>query len=205
MLSLNSTSPCKPKPACRPSSLPGALVAVVLICSFFISELRAAEPELPEYKLKAGFLYNFAKFVTWPANAFATPQMPITIGVLGVDPFGPVLPRILQSKTVNGRPLEIQYFSRVEDLKHCHVLFISRSEKDRYPAILASIQGRSLLTVSEIERFAHNGGMINLVVVQESVRFEINLQAAERAGLQVSSKLWGLGTLVKGGPAKPEK
>ncbi len=100
--------------------------------------------------------------------------------------------------------MEIQYFSRAEDIKDCHVLFISRSEKDRYPAVLAAIQGRSVLTVSEIDRFAHNGGMINLVVVQESVRFEINLQAAEQAGLQVSSKLSGLGTIVKGGPAKPE-
>src|SRR2546421_7829731 len=111
-------------------------VLALLSCSFSVA---AAEAELPEYKLKAGFLYNFAKFVTWPEKAFPSAHTPLVIGVLGNDPFGPVLPKTLAGKTVNGRPLEIQYFKRLEEIKNCQILFISPSEKERYSAVLAAL------------------------------------------------------------------
>src|SRR5258707_2795151 len=133
----------------------------------------AADDEFHEYKLKAALVYNFAKFVTWPTNSFATAESPMIVGILGEDPFGPSLQRTLKSKTANGRPFTIKHLTPKEDPKDCHILFISRSEKERIPSILAALKGQSVLTVSEVEKFAHNGGMINLLVVQESVRFEI--------------------------------
>jgi hypothetical protein len=157
---------------------------------------RSAE-EFPEYQLKAAFLYNFARFVTWPTNAPVDTTTPVTIGILGTDPFGPLLRDTVQGKTVNGRKIVVTQLARDEKPTGCHILFISRSEKERIPSILESVKGQSVLTVSEVDQFAQGGGMINLIVVSQSVRFEINLQAIERVGLQVSSKLVGLGVRVK--------
>jgi YfiR/HmsC-like len=157
---------------------------------------RSAE-EFPEYQLKAAFLYNFARFVTWPTNAPVDTNSPVTIGILGTDPFGSLLRDTVQGKTVNGRKIVVTQLARDERPTGCQILFISRSEKDRIPSILESVKGQSILTVSEVDQFAQVGGMINLIVVSQSVRFEINLQAIERVGLQVSSKLVGLGVRVK--------
>jgi len=188
---------------------PARLATLVVIGALgalsFLRPARAGVDEFPEYKLKSAFLYNFAKFVTWPAQSFATPETPMTIGILGDDPFGPLLNETIKNKTVNGRPILIKHLTRNDAAKDCHILFISRSEKERIPAILASLKGKSILTVSEVDKFAHNGGAINLLVVQESIRFEINLQAAEQAGLQVSSKLWGVGIVIKADSNKENK
>jgi hypothetical protein len=182
--------------------LVASLVALMLSG---LSMRLVAREEFPEYQLKAAFLFNFAKFVTWPERAFASPDTPLTIGIVGDDPFGPLLRDIVVGKTANGRRIQVKNLRRDDKPGDCHILFISRSEKDRVQDILASIQNRNVLTVSEVERFAHSGGVINLVVVAESVRFEINPQAAERAGLQVSSKLVGLGIIVKTDPRKEGK
>jgi hypothetical protein len=160
------------------------------------STARAAD-EFPEYQLKAAFLYNFARFVTWPTNSTTDTSTPVTIGILGTDPFGSLLRDTVQGKTVNGRKIVVTQLARDEKPAGCHILFISRSEKDRIPSILDSVKGQSVLTVSEVDQFAQGGGMINLIVVSQSVRFEINLQAIEHVGLQVSSKLVGLGIRVK--------
>src|ERR1051326_4432727 len=178
----------------------GVFLLLLLLPGVLCSSRLGARDEFPEYQLKAAFLYNFAKFMTWPTNAFSDAGTPLTIGLLGDDPFGPRLKDTVQGKTVNGRSIVLRPLKRDESPKGCHILFISRSEKERIPAILASVEGQSILTVSEVERFAHNGGMINFVVVSESVRFEMNVQAAERAGLQVSSKLAGVGIMVKPEP-----
>jgi hypothetical protein len=162
----------------------------------FSPAARAAE-KFPEYQLKAAFLFNFAKFVTWPDKAFAAPDTPLTIGILGTDPFGSSLRETVAGKTVNGRKIAIKPLSRDDTLSNVHLLFISRSERDRLPAILAALEGQSVLTVSETERFAHIGGMINFFVQAESVRFEFNPPAAERAGLRVSSKLASVAVVVK--------
>lgn len=162
----------------------------------FVPVVRSAE-EFPEYQLKAAFLYNFARFVTWPTNAPVDTATPVTIGILGTDPFGSLLRDTVQGKTVNGRKIVVTQLARDEKPTGCQILFISRSERDRIPAILDSVKGQSILTVSEVDQFAQGGGMINLIVVAQSVRFEINLQAIERVGLQVSSKLVGLGVRVK--------
>lgn len=177
----------------------GVLSLWLLMCGIISPCPLHAAPshEFPEYQLKAAFLYNFAKFVTWPTNAFESDDSALTIGIVGDDPFGPLLPTTLAGKTVNNRKLIIQHFNRDDTITGCQLLFISRSEKDRIPAILSSLKGKSILLVSETDQFAQRGGMINLLVVGQSVRFEINPDVIEKAGLKVSSKLGGLGIVIK--------
>jgi len=159
------------------------------------------QDEFQEYQLKAAFLYNFAKFITWPSNAFPTANAPLTIGILGEDPFKELLSDVLLDKTVGGRQLAIKHFKAGDVVEGCQLLFISRSEKERAASTLASLQGKSILTVSEFDHFANQGGMINLIVVDKSVRFEINPETAEKARLKISSKLGSMGIVVKTEPS----
>ena len=153
-----------------------------------VSSARAQRPT--EYQVKAAFLYNFARFVEWPPRAFDSADAPVVIDVLGQDSFGPTLDRTVRDKTVRGRRLNIQRFHRLEEgLTRCHILFISRSEKDRLEEIWRFLGSSSVLTVGESDRFANAGGMVNFILQQHRVRFEINADAAVRAGLKVSSRL----------------
>jgi YfiR/HmsC-like len=143
----------------------------------------------PEYQVKAVFLFNFAQFVDWPAKAFPDPAAPLTIGVLGDDPFGTYLDETVRGEKANGRPLMVQRYRRVTDIKTCHVLFISRSENDRLDQILSALRGRNILTVGESEDFALRGGMIQFIKEKNKIRMRINLEAVTTANLKVSSKL----------------
>ena len=148
-----------------------------------------------EYEVKAAFLYNFAKFTEWPMEQ--DPGTPIVIGVLGEDPFGEVLEHTIRGKQVRGRALTIKRFRKVEDpLKSCHILFIS-SESATASRALKFLQGARVLTVGESRAFCSLGGTINFVLDHRRVRFEINVAAAERAGLKLSSKLLKLAKIVE--------
>ena len=149
--------------------------------------LQAAAPT--EYQLKAVFLFNFAQFVDWPQESFPEAQMPLVIGVLGEDPFGTYLDEIVSGETVNNRRLEIQRYRRVDEMKTCHILFISQSESKRLEQIVADVKGRSILTVSDAVGFARYGGMIRFVTEKNKLRLRINLEAATAANLTISSKL----------------
>jgi len=159
-----------------------------------------AQSEPPtEYQIKAAFLYNFAKFVEWP-DAFADPHAPIVLGIVGEDPFGSVLDKIVLGKTVNDRGLVIKRLKEGPDLRNCHILFVSSSERKHMPQILESLQGSSVLTVGETDRFAQSGGVINFILEENKVRFEINSETAARAGLKISSKLLALARIVANQP-----
>jgi len=142
-----------------------------------------------EYQIKAVFLFNFAQFVEWPANSFADPQSPLVIGVLGRDPFGAHLDEVVAGETINQRPLVIQRYRRVEEIKTCHVLFISQSESTRLEHIFAHLGGRSILTVGDGEAFAQRGGVIRFLMEKSKIRFRINLTAAREMNLIISSKV----------------
>jgi uncharacterized protein DUF4154 len=139
-----------------------------------------------EYQIKA---FNFAQFVEWPVTAFAGPSSPIVIGVLGESPFGAYLDETVLGEKVNNRAVEVQRYSRVEDIKTCHILFISRSEASRLEQVLASLKERSLLVVGDGDDFARRGGMIRLATLQNKIRLIINVDAAQAANLTISSKL----------------
>ena len=154
-----------------------------------LRDLPAQPTSAGEYQLKAVFLFNFAQFVEWPPQAFPDRQAPLVIGVLGEDPFGAYLDETVRDEKVNNRPLAVQRYRRVEEIKSCHVLFISRSETDRLEQILAGLKGRSILTVGDAEGFAQQGGMIRFVNEKNKIRLRINLDAAKAAKLTISSKL----------------
>ena len=153
--------------------------------------------EAPEHQVKAAFLFNFAKFVEWPAKAFTSTNTPLVFGVCGHSPVTADLRAAVQGRTLNGHPLECREVSAPNEMKACHVLFVPRGDAGRMKQILDSLDSASVLTVGESERFIEAGGMINFVLENDRMRFEINNGAARHAGLKISSKLLSLATVVK--------
>ena len=141
-----------------------------------------------EYQIKAAFLYNFAKFVEWPDTALSNDSDALNVCILGDDPFGDAIESI-KGKTVKGKKVIIKNYTSIEDIKECHVLFICSSEKKKLTSILMDVRNLHVLTVSDMEEFCGHGGMINLIPVNNRIGFEINLSAAHRAGLNISSQL----------------
>lgn len=154
--------------------------------------------QAPEYALKAAFLFNFAKFVEWPGDVFPGATSPIVICVLGEDPFGDALSS-LRGKTANGRPIAIRYAATLGELERCHLLFVSASEKANLPKILHTTKGWRTLTVGDMNGFLQSGGIINMVKEEDRIGIEINLEAAQRSHLKISSKLLALAKIVKPG------
>lgn len=153
-------------------------------------------------KVKAAYVYNFAKFVEWPAGAFEKHESPFVIGILGDDPFGPILDRTVKNKQIAGRNIKIQRFQWHDQeqrnaLRTCHVLFISTSEQNHLSDVLAAVKGSPVLMVSDLERFAHRKGMIGFVLENGRIVFEINQQSLSEAGLRASSKLLKLARVVQ--------
>jgi hypothetical protein len=165
---------------------PRRTVSVVLL---LLSALASSARPLTESEVKSVFLLNFAKFIEWPPEAYSDARAPMVIGIVGEDPFGEALPRILKGQTAQGRNLEIRYFQPEEDFGACQIVVLSRSVSVQTPEILQRLRGRPVLTVSEKDDFPRQGGVIGFALVDKSVRFDINSKAAERAGLKPSSKL----------------
>lgn len=155
-----------------------------------------AQSSPSEYEVKAAFLFNFAKFVEWPEDSFADSYSPIVIGILGQDPFSGALDHTIGGKTVNGRALMVKRLAQGQDARACHILFVCSSERKRLSQILASLGGTSVLTVSDMDDFAYAGGIINFVLENSKVKFQVNATAAARARLRISSKLLTLARKV---------
>jgi YfiR/HmsC-like len=146
-----------------------------------------------EYDVKAAFLYKFASFVDWPEPAR---NEAVGICIVGRDPFGSALERVVEGKTIGGRAFVVR---RLKDWKAgapCHILFIGGSDPQRLRAVLGQVRHEPILTVGDIPGFCESGGGINLMVVDSKVKLEINVDATARSGLQVSSKLLSLARIV---------
>ncbi len=150
-----------------------------------------------EYQVKAAFLYSFAKFVEWPPQAFPNPSAAIGICVLGTDPFGNFLEDAVTGKTVGGRPLVVYRLTDLPAAHECKILFIAASERLRMPTLLASVATLDLLTVGDTAEFTVQGGAIGLRRDGERIRLSVNLTAAEKAKVRISSRLLSLATIVK--------
>ncbi len=159
-------------------------------------------PDSSEYLIKAGFIYNFAKFVEWPSAAFAQPDSPIVIGVLGTDPFGSVLDRLVQDKKIGPRGFVVRRYKwgkdlkDLKDLRDCKILFVSASEKAHADEIIQLVKWLPILTVGETPGFAERGGVIRFTVEDNRVRFEVNVDAAHQADLNISSRLLTLAKII---------
>lgn len=163
--------------------------------------LAGAEPvTAPEFALKAAYLCNFPEFALWPEKAFGATNSPIVLGILGDDPFGPVLDKVAGGRNINGRALQIRRLKTPVGAKECHLLFVAPSEMRKLPEILGLLDQAPVLTVGDADRFAQRGGMINLRLDGKKLRFEINLAAAEQAGLKIKAQFLKLGAIVETGP-----
>ena len=151
---------------------------------------------LQEYTVKAGFLYNFPKFVEWPAGALTDASF--VLCVVGADPFEAVLDG-LNGKLVGGRPLVVKRYSAAGPLARCQILFVSDSEKRKLGQILAAIGKAPVLLVGEMENFTRLGGMIQFVTTDKGIQFEVNIETARQHGLQFSARLLQLASTVIGG------
>ena len=171
-------------------------IAAILLCLARPAPAQES-PELPEYVLKAGFLYNFAKYVDWPVAAFDREDSPIVIGIAGRDPFGPDLEKTFQGKAVKGRPFLIERFTEPADIRRCHMLFVAKTDKARRAEILASASKWPVLTVGEEEGFARSGGATCILIENAKPRLEVNPEAAEKAGLTINAKLLKAATIVR--------
>jgi len=149
-----------------------------------------------EYEIKAAFLYDFAKFVEWPSSAFSDPKQPFGICVFGRDPFGHALEDALLDKTIGDHPVILGRAKQISDLVGCQIVFISGTESPRLPEILSRSRRHGALLVGETEGFAAAGGVVQFVLDQNRVRFAINPDAADRAGLKISSKLLALALII---------
>jgi hypothetical protein len=142
-----------------------------------------------EYQLKAVFLYNFAQFTDWPESAFADTNTPIVIGIFGVDPFGPALQDTIKGETVRGHPLAIQHYRRADEIKACHILFVSQSEARHTNEFVRSLKGKPILTVADADEPSTSDAVIRFVLENNKVHFRINQESAAAANLVLSSKL----------------
>ncbi len=162
--------------------------------------VSAQSNPLSEYEVKAAFLYHFAQFVEWPPEeTFKGAGSPLTYCTIGEDRFHGALDAALNGKTIGARSFRVQHLKQPQEIQRCQVLFIGAEEKNLLPAILAGVKGSSVLTVGESEHFVQEGGMIGFLLEENKIRFEVNLEAAERAKLKMSSRLLELAKTVIGG------
>lgn len=154
----------------------------------------ADEAQVSEYRVKTAFLYNFSRFVSWPATAMQE-RNDFSVCVIGSDPFGEQLDK-LTGKSVHSRTLVITRLDSIARLYSCHLLYIS--DDADLEKVLSVVRQQPVLTVSDMKNFTEQGGIIQFQLVQNKVRFRINAGAASSAGLTISSKLLSLAVDVSG-------
>lgn len=174
-------------------------IAAILVCAALAlpSWAQSADGDNSEYLIKAGFTYNFAKLMDWPAGAFAAPNSPIVIGVLGTDPFEGTLDQVLKGKQANGRDFVVKHLKWGMDYRDCEILFIGGSESAHVEEILRTVRSLPILTIGELPGFAERGGIINFILEDNRVRFEVNVDAAKQANINISSRLLSLAKIVQ--------
>jgi hypothetical protein len=168
-------------------------VLLGLLLALCLPDAAGSASVAEEYELKAAFLYQFTKYVSWPSAAAG----PVSICVLGDDPFGRTLDETLADKSAKGEPIVVKRLRSASEVGSCRILFVSRSEQARLDSTLAALHGHATLTVSELSGFPSRGGMINLKVVDDRIKLEINPGNAERAGLKIRSELLRLADVVR--------
>lgn len=180
-----------------------ALILAVIVGRLFFGATAAPAQGFSEYDIKAAFLYNFGKFVQWPANTFASTNAPMTIGIYGDDPFHGNLASVINGRSINGHAVVSRPVT-FNELKTCQILFICASEQKNIDGILKELDDAGVLTVTENLDPFKSGVMINFVLQNDQIRFEINDAAARRVGLKISSKLLILATRTTMSQKNPE-
>jgi hypothetical protein len=172
-----------------------AMVLAALIGAPGPLNAASGSPRSPEYLIKAAYLYNFAMFVEWPADAFASSESPIVIGVVGSDPFGWALDRTVQDKRIGKRRIVVERLTPTQDPRHAHIVFVGDADNARLNDLNDRLKGASTLVVTDDQ--AGQRSAIAFVVTDNKVGFEVNLEPARRARVTISSKLLTLARTVR--------
>ena len=176
---------------------PTTLILLVLACVAAIGLPAPVHGDEPtEYQIKAAYTYKFAKFVEWSTDVLDDDDTLVQICVLGENPFGTILEEMVSEKTIYGRPISVVYKTDSSQKVSCNVVFIPRAEVDGCDRILRTLEGREILTISDIDDFAERGGMIGLYQEGQKIRFEISSDNLKAGGIRVSSKLLRLDRIV---------
>ncbi len=181
-----------------------AVITLALVAVSFVPNSLAQGSSPTEFQVEAAYLYQFGNFVTWPSSAQAEHPKQFTICVLGRDPFGSALDEMVKGSAIGGLPILAKRIASAKDATSCRVVFLSSSEDRHLEADMDDLHGSSVLTVSSIPDFDSRGGMIQFVLIDRRVRFEINLAAAQKAGLKLSSQLLKVAVVVRGGRGSKE-
>jgi hypothetical protein len=175
-----------------------------IVCSLLVflsfvwtgGSCRAADAKSKEYQLKAAFIYNFAKFVQWPAQSFTAADSPIIIGVYGSNPFGNELLNTVKGRKINGRGIQVRSVNSAAAARQTHLLFVSTKEVGNFSSARNSI-GHGILVVGESQSISNQGGTIIFNLVGDKLRFEINMAVADRSGLKISAQLQKLASAIR--------
>jgi hypothetical protein len=152
-----------------------------------------------EHRVKAAFLYKFAGYVDWPAASFADAGTPITIGVVGAESLASELSAVVAGRTINNRNLAVRRLRAGDSLAGVHILFVGSAESSRLGQLARNAQTHAVLTVTESEGALDQGSMINFIVADRRVRFEVALDSAEKSGIRLSSRLLAVAQQVRTG------
>lgn len=163
---------------------------------FLLCGTLAPAQVVSESQIKAAYLYNFAKFIEWPAGAFVAPNFSLLLCVFGENSVGADLGGIVRGKSIAGHPVVTMLIQNTEQARNCHIVFISSYQKRQTKEVLESLRGASVLTVGEDENFIEQGGMINFVLRDERMQFEVNARAAEQAHIIISFRLLSVARAV---------
>jgi hypothetical protein len=174
-------------------------LALAINSLLMVAAAWGQNPKPTDYQVKAAYLYNFGRFVEWPAN-IASKSDPFTVCVLGKDPFGPILDHAMAEETIGGKSIVAKRISSPQESADCQILFLSSTEEGRLNKILEATNKEAVLTVSDMPQFSERGGMIQFILDGKRVRFEVNLTAAQNAGLALRSELLRVATVVKRNP-----
>lgn len=175
------------------------LWAILFGLAIFCGSLQStgADTAVPrEHLIKAAYLYNFAKFVQWPDIAFNSSQTPFKIAVVGDVEFESALSEI-ENKTINSRKIVLDQLEATNGLDNYHLVFLSRSLDDKIDQIVSQLAGKAVLTISDVNNFSRMGGIIHLYEMDHKIRFNVNMEAADRNQLKISSKLLKLARVVE--------
>lgn len=183
-----------------------SLVLFLLVLSLVpgIAPAPAADGQLPaeiEYQIKASFVYTVAKFVDWPQDAFRSAGEPLTLGVLADDGVSEAIAAALRGKRVHDRVLVVRHLRDPHHAAECQILYVGGAQADAMTEVLGRAGAPGVLTVGEGREFARQGGILGLTLEESMVQFEVNIAAAQKAGLVISSKILRLGRVV--GDAQP--
>jgi len=172
------------------------LILAAVLLGTFPRAGYSQEVKYNEYQVKAAFIYNVSSFIEWPEMSPAGGAIPKELCVLGTDPMGPNL-ESFRGKALRGTELTVTRIGSLKTVRDCRILYVAISEKDHLDDVIEALAGSPVLTISDIEDGARQGVMINFYLEEEMVRFEINIEAMRRAGLNASAKLLKLARIVR--------